>query len=128
MFLNNILNILAILEKGNLVKTSLEFTYPTFYICCSKILLWKNENIRFFFKPMNKTFCVYIVTRNKFILNHNKSLQNLCKAPGIKTTTKTTTTTTTTTTKAKKQNKKTTTKNKQTKKQTNKTFRKMLKG
>ena len=45
---DNILKILENLEVYNLLETRLQFTYPTdFYIVCSHLYYWENENIRF---------------------------------------------------------------------------------
>ena len=77
MFHNNIVKILEILNKGNLLKIYLKFTYPTnFCIFCSCFYDGKMKIFECFkTNKYNKTFCVYIVTTNSFTLNHTKSLQ-----------------------------------------------------
>ena len=77
MFYNNIVKISEILNKGNLLKIYLKFTYPTdFCIFCSHFYYGKMKIFECFkTNECNKTFCVYIVMTNSFTLNHTKSLQ-----------------------------------------------------
>ena len=76
MFRANILKISEILNRRNLLKICVKFTYPTdFCIICNYFTMEKKMKIFDFLKQMTKIklfVYIYIVTTNGFTLNHNK--------------------------------------------------------